>query len=403
MPLRFGADPEFIFKKDGLFYKADNIYGGRLLDTKIGTDGHAQIAEFRPSPHADAISMCEEIRDLIRNVWERDAKSRGLSAHAGSAGGEGAYKPLCGHIHFNIKSKEIKEKLLPYLNVPMIMLMFLEDYDENVIRRRQRDMEGNYYGRLSDMRDQPHGFEYRTPSSWLVSPAIARGYFSIYHSLVHDFQKNKFVAKHPLTRVKKLLEEWDLDEHFRNAEHDAFRYKLKTVVNGIKELTFYKTNFMNYQNYINTMFSLLRLGKPWNEDRDMFETWGIKKEVLTKSLFFFQTKDYKVKSLIIPNLKLSNIGNVFPIRVFGLNDKKIYNISTNNNKMVKLITDFKKQYNDKELILEETNVYGNPNIELGIGKNLRNSKQDLIKELLKYIKENHKVLKEERKLGIFGL
>ena len=69
MSFTLGSDPEFIFKKDGAFYRADEIFGGRMLNGKLGTDGHPQTGEIRPGVFKDAISMTNEIQKQIRRLW----------------------------------------------------------------------------------------------------------------------------------------------------------------------------------------------------------------------------------------------------------------------------------------------------------------------------------------------
>lgn len=385
--LTFGADPEFVFKHKGYFAPAQNYINGGIR-AHIGTDGHADTGEIRPLPQKGALELAKEIEKRLKETYLNIAVPNKLTMHAGSMGGEGHPEPLGGHIHFGgIKNPNDVIEFTRYCDTVQLMLLFLEDFDENVIRRRRG------FGTLGDQRPQPHGFEYRVPGSWLVNPTICKGTLCLYHSLAHDFVQKKLTAQHPLTKVKDWLINYELKNEFTNSNHEVFRYKLKPILKGIEELSLFKTNYNNYASYINSLFSLLKNGKQWNEDSNVFENWGFDKDLQEETLFHFGT-GYKMEEITIRSTRLSCVkaSERFPIQVFALGERKTYNISTNDDKLLEIINKFKIEYGDDTIIANKTIVLDTPKIQLGIGRHLRDNDTDLVQELLKFIKENRKKL-----------
>ena len=160
--LTVGADPEFeVLNKYDEVVRASDIISDCYLERAIGCDGHDSTGELRPSYAYSPKGLTERIRYLIMHFHEQHP---GYTMRAGA----GVCEPLGGHIHFNI-----------VLRPPQISAL---DAMVAVSYNRLCNMElrrGMGYGQLSEWRDQDHGSEYRSPSSWLCDPVIAEALLSM--------------------------------------------------------------------------------------------------------------------------------------------------------------------------------------------------------------------------------
>ena len=154
-PIKIGADPEFEWVRNGEFVSACHVRSG--LHNRLGTDGSDNTGEIRPKPGKPGT--------VIRSInitlgFASKTYGRNLDMYAGS----GKYVPIGGHIHFSgiEHSRELIIKLDQFITIPL----------NNVSDRRVRQ---GRYGELSEVRSQPHGWEYRSPCSWLAHPRIAGG------------------------------------------------------------------------------------------------------------------------------------------------------------------------------------------------------------------------------------
>ncbi len=148
-----GADPEFEWWRGDEFVPASDV----CCDKDLGTDGHSDTGEIRPE-----WGQPKNLLISINRLIERAAKEHdGLTIKAGS----GTRQSLGGHIHFgNIpENRELVRALDNFIAIP------LREISNHRLRERQ------HYGHLGAVRSQPHGWEYRSPASWISHPWIARG------------------------------------------------------------------------------------------------------------------------------------------------------------------------------------------------------------------------------------
>jgi len=145
-----GGDPEFELFKDGrLEYARDHF---NSLHDELGRDGSGAQVELRPEPATEPEGVLRNFRELLRTL-----RNEGYDVSA-----RGDVYPLGGHIHFG---------------VPEFHYEFLEALDDFVGTPTQilSGLARGSYGRLSDYRLQPHGFEYRViPAAVWSHPRMAR-------------------------------------------------------------------------------------------------------------------------------------------------------------------------------------------------------------------------------------
>lgn len=157
-----GADPEFeVLNNSGAAIGASRYLSGGTSHS-LGTDGDSSIGEIRPKPGSP-----ERVFINIKNLLIQACKA--LPSNFDIRGGSGITYPIGGHIHFSGRSysEDLLNKLEHFISVPL----------NSKSNNRFRLNHG--YGGSRAVRNQPHGWEYRTPCSWLAHPDIAKGVLAI--------------------------------------------------------------------------------------------------------------------------------------------------------------------------------------------------------------------------------
>jgi hypothetical protein len=160
---QIGADPEFVFKNGAEVYDANAFQMKAGLC--IGADNNGRLVELRPAPSRFALKVVASMLSELRWLSILYPKTTELAWKAGAwSGAEG----LGGHIHFGrkvLKQKPFEVKALDNLTA----LLFISGvYPVDEQKSRQAGQGG--YGQFGATRVQAHGYEYRTPPSWLFSP-----------------------------------------------------------------------------------------------------------------------------------------------------------------------------------------------------------------------------------------
>jgi hypothetical protein len=193
-----GTDPEFILTdKYGHSVNAStrSFFASSRPWSKIGCDGSGFPAEIRTDPvPIDRIDlMMDDINNTFTKIG-RFCKKEKLNMFGG------AYKKgyaIGGHLHFGwnklifdprIKKNDIYTKKL--IHVLDCYFTPISNYfvDDKQLWKRSN---GTSYGNLSAYRKQNYGVEYRTPYSFLLSPLITTGLFSLACLVAKHSQKIK--------------------------------------------------------------------------------------------------------------------------------------------------------------------------------------------------------------------
>jgi hypothetical protein len=175
-PIKLGADPEFeLHDNAGRFIHASEVITSGT-GRNWGTDGNSSTGELRTDPGNPDVVL--KSISTILDYGNTQVGSR-YSVFAGS----GKNVPLGGHIHFS--GIEPDRKLLNLLDT------FITNPLREISNTSRRDQTG--YGRLGEYRAQPHGWEYRSPCSWISHPLIARGVLTVAYELALSFQENSSI------------------------------------------------------------------------------------------------------------------------------------------------------------------------------------------------------------------
>ena len=155
--LMIGSDPEFSLKRGEERVPAHK-YLGEQSSGKLGCDGHAETGELRPDPDIDPIMFVRrQIKPLLRELHRK------IPSDVKVTTGGGFIDPLGDHIHFN-KTLSAEE------------VQLLDDFVGGPSKNMPGgNRAGGSYGTLGEVREQPHGSEYRTcPSGFIPEFLVAR-------------------------------------------------------------------------------------------------------------------------------------------------------------------------------------------------------------------------------------
>jgi hypothetical protein len=160
---QIGADPEFVFKNGNTVLDASSF--AMKAGLCIGADNNGRLVELRPAPSRFALKVVASMLAELRWLSILYPKTTELQWKAGAwTGAEG----LGGHVHFGRKVHRQKSFEVTALDnlTGLLFLAGIYPYAEHQAR-----LAGpGGYGKYSDTRVQVHGYEYRTPPSWLFTP-----------------------------------------------------------------------------------------------------------------------------------------------------------------------------------------------------------------------------------------
>ncbi|MBX3009772.1 MAG: hypothetical protein KF816_17235 [Melioribacteraceae bacterium] len=149
-----GCDPELVCRLNGRFVNAHNYFKS---NSSFGLDGCESVAELRPGFSESPIDLTAKIYQIIEYGHSKQPDLEFISGHFSDQYAIG------GHIHFSIQPKP------EIINALDTVLYSLSNCIDDRDQRTKREKCG--YGKRKSFRNQPHGFEYRTPGSWLLSPS----------------------------------------------------------------------------------------------------------------------------------------------------------------------------------------------------------------------------------------
>lgn len=270
--MKIGSDPEFLFIKDKQVQYAHDIVKNAV---RIGCDGCEEIGELRPIASIDPLKHFEDIRKLILRI---DQKYNGYQIRAGSTGG--MKESLGGHIHLDGKEDYCKY-FDYYFSIPYL---FIEEYPFNKGRREN-------YGSLGDCKSNRHGWEFRTPPSWLVDPFICRGTLCLAFTLENEININEELKS--IDTIKKN-NKYEVIDHHGDGDTKFFSKYLKDILKRIRNMEMYK----DFKEEIDFIFKMIGLKRTWNEKFNIINIWknyeeDLKQYNMDSKNFILTRKRYK--------------------------------------------------------------------------------------------------------------
>ncbi|WP_340029154.1 hypothetical protein MHB71_06995 [Paenibacillus sp. FSL H7-0940] len=252
-----GMDPEFLLVQ---MPESKIVPASRFLErtgmagcdsVTIGGRRIYPVAELRPAPSS-------EPRELLAHLMRAfAAASRSISDHsliwqAGGMPQRGL--PLGGHIHFSgvNLTGELLRALDNYLALPLAFLQ-----DPRGSGRRPR------YGALGDFRLKSYGgFEYRTLPSFLVSPLVAKGVVALAGLIASGYTQ---LRQRPLAKA-------EVHAAFYEGKREVIKEHIPALVDDLKRLD----GYARYERYASPLILQLKLGRTWDESRDIRKLWNIR-------------------------------------------------------------------------------------------------------------------------------
>lgn len=267
-----GADPEFCcITESSNVVRADAILPWSAMEDALGIDGSGFCLEARPYPSVDPLQVVRNIHDILLN-WSGSHNVVHYKWIAGSRWGSNA---LGGHIHFGIKTCKSSGEaynassfLSQYL-APLSIL--IEKHSDARFRRISRQ-----YGYPTDYRTNHHGFEYRTPSSWITSPYIAAAHLCLAKALMYDYlfvKTKRFPIFFALPSLDEIQNAGEVSsEVLRPYMHREMCHSyFNDIWRQVTQLTLYPL----YKAYIDIFHYLITNKLTWFPKCSMREAWGI--------------------------------------------------------------------------------------------------------------------------------
>uniref|UniRef100_A0A6M3IRB3 Putative phiEco32-like COOH.NH2 ligase-type 2 n=1 Tax=viral metagenome TaxID=1070528 RepID=A0A6M3IRB3_9ZZZZ len=280
--LTVGADPEFeIISEDGDFVEAHRLFGE--MNQEIGYDGHSATGELRPKPDRSPLGLTRNIKRLVRRM-------NGMPCMQGNKiyVGGGVNVSTGGHIHFGVKgvTQEAKDMLYDLVATPV--LAFQSE------RRSQNERPNWEKGQSGNLREQPHGCEWRPLPSFIVNEEITAAVLSTTYAIIKSWKYYGYKRRSgsPIT----------VEEYRKIPLYSAYKEQIDTF----------------------TRLFVDKSEKAVLQQRDLFQEWkidSVKKEftvdILTQSTWlssYFTPVNAKIKK----NVKLEIRFNGDLVSTFGI-------------------------------------------------------------------------------------
>ena len=254
--LLLGTDPEFILvSADGQLKMASQYFGRHGLvgcdAIWYGTDRTKKpLVEIRPrasnSPRELVIRLYRGMQIAAKKINDPSTKwLAGALPHPGL--------PLGGHIHFSgvPLGSALLRALDNYMTLPLVLVE-----DRRGVKRRPK------YGFLGDYREQFHGgFEYRTPPSWLVSPTLTKGIFSLAKVVALNYPYLNYLPLDDVTVQK--------------AYYSGDKRQIAAIVPKLWYELMRLPDYTEEQRYLDAYYAYLMSGRTWDEREDIRKKWRI--------------------------------------------------------------------------------------------------------------------------------
>jgi len=231
-----GCDPEIVTRLNGKFVPAHNYFKS---NSSFGLDGCESIAEVRPGYSESPIDLTSKIYQIIEYGHSKQPDLEFIAGHFADD------HALGGHIHFSIQPTP---DIVDALDTVLYSLSNVIDDRE---QRSRREHCG--YGKRRAYRNQPHGFEFRTPGSFLLSPSTTLVTFTLAKLAVLGVTEDNLDFASIKGRQHSLTFLRNLRNNFSEIPSDCLE--------GLKELEI----LLNKKELIN-----------WNQN--ILPNWGIIKE-----------------------------------------------------------------------------------------------------------------------------
>lgn len=269
--ITIGTDPELVFTdRDGELVNAQQLIKNK--SGEFGLDGHKWIAELRPKHAVYPADMVENIRATLSLESDR------LDGYTWLAGPYVLGKPMGGHLHYGVP---YHDKYIHALDHQLAFLLALSEPEEGARWRRTNIFPGSHdpkpYGQLGNFRKKPWGFEYRTPSSFIVSPGVALATITVGKAIVFEELEKAGMAWSQLP--KNLRKELTFTpEDFHLCKKDVFYANLQAYWKMLRQMKYFQKGMEGYNLWSVVSYFKDRVfpSRGYLQGKDLKEKWRIK-------------------------------------------------------------------------------------------------------------------------------
>ncbi len=224
-----GADPEIVLvKPDDTLLKVRGVIPEQ---GQFGVDGHGYIAELRPEPAMFPKDLTENLRIALASRYHA------LKDYRWRAGPWLYEKPLGGHIHFGVDMDDLPvealEKLMP------IILVLIEPHTQARQRRSFPFYRSTPYGLLGDVRAKNWGWEWRVPSSFIISPGVTTAVLALCKAIIYEEITNGKNAYNNLSAAARNLLRFRKSD-FNDCNRKKFLPLLPPLWNMFQEYSYFQ-------------------------------------------------------------------------------------------------------------------------------------------------------------------
>ena len=370
-----GTDMEFgiIDKKTNEIVSAgDLLRGNREAEKyKVGWDGHATTGEMRVdysiSGNLDrTYNAIKEGLKCLNRIVDKD-----IAVIGGCATNNSVNEPLGGHIHFGLITKEIQEKMIPRLDLYLALPLLMLENPQRAITRR-KNSSYSCYGTLGDAKrkSEHQGFEYRTPSAWILSPGITKSALALADIILKATLKDKLPVFFNVCN--------EANSKFLGCEKDFFRQR--KVVDEVFRRLFRFSYSEKYRVHLMSLKSLIDQKKEWLEEDDILPRWGLR----PRPFIIVNHRDVGCDAIVADLLSLKLRKTIY---IYGISKKREdVDVALYGDISDEVLDKIKKDYG-KEVKRE---VFGSienrsSNVKVGFSQKMRKNDIDTCKEIFKEI------------------
>lgn len=270
-----GCDPEFIVVDGNCNHNAGHLEHDSTCGS-IGTDHGGTVGELRPKPGTPA-----EVTAYIKRMFTviKGRLNHGEKIVAG--GGYDQRLSIGGHIHFGglnfgnysspTRTYHRRFGGIHLRNLDMQnnehKLVFMLDF---FIGRRLKSVDGGkryggHYGTPSDIETKTHGFEYRTPPSWLTDPMITEATLAVGHRITSMWKMKPGIFDILIQKGKRVARKKDYNFLIPDRSDSDYTYMTRQVAN-FKKVIFSKTYKLNNPDCVELWTNEAKLRELWREE-----------------------------------------------------------------------------------------------------------------------------------------
>lgn len=244
-----GCDPEFLIQ-DGISITHCNM-NHSCTAGNIGSDHSGGCGELRPK-HGSPAEVTNNIKTLLTWVHQNSPRYKIIAG----GGGENSHQSIGGHIHIGGISLQGSYRSttrygyrgprdVSYMSDDSKLVLALDFF----IGKRLKKVPGGKrpknvsYGKPGDIESKAHGFEYRTPPSWITDPYLCESTLAIAKQIAEMWQIKPTAFDVIFQARKSVARRRDYDALVPESGRDAAYMKLQ--VQRFRRVAFSKSYKMN--------------------------------------------------------------------------------------------------------------------------------------------------------------